>query len=107
MISLQIEGSRFGLVAIESASGRSWQLDVIVVHPAVSHNGHMPADQSDVEACPFAQIVLSACRWRIPAVDGSHLVGRQLAAFGAHLHLITTAQIDSAVATLRTLHFNM
>src|ERR1035437_9977023 len=85
VISLQIDRSWLSLVAVESASGRARELDIVVIQFAVAQDGDMSADEGDVEGRPFAQSIFRALwRW-VPTVDCSHLVRRELATFGAHL----------------------
>ena len=85
VIPLQIERSWLGLIAVKSTSGRAGNLDIVVVHLAIAQNRHMSADQGDVEGCPFSETKFRALRRRIVTVDRSHLMRRELAAFGAHL----------------------
>ena len=44
VVSLQVERSRLGLVAIESAAGGSGEFDIVVIYLAVAQNRNMPAD---------------------------------------------------------------
>src|SRR5256885_14423519 len=49
VITLQIKRSWLGLVAIESATGRAGDLDVVGINLAIAQHRYMSADQSDVE----------------------------------------------------------
>src|SRR5258708_4795886 len=85
VISLQIDRSRLSLIAVKRASGRSRELDIVVIHLAIPQDGHMPADQGDVESRPFSKTIFRALWGWIPTVDRAHFMRRKFASFGAHL----------------------
>src|SRR4051812_46446882 len=107
MIPLEKERTRFGLVAVQSASRRSRNLDVIEQLHAIADHGSVAAHEGDIERTPLSESERHARRRGIVAVDRAHLVRRLTATLGADLDLIPAAQINPAVAAFRTVDLDV
>src|SRR5215813_8779216 len=107
MVALEEEWTGFGLVAVQSPSGRPWNLDVIVQRDAIANDGHVAADQGNIEAAPLAQAERYTGRRWIPAINRTHFMGRLATAFGADLDFVAPTQVDPAIAAFRAIDLDM
>src|ERR1019366_8757337 len=105
VIALQEERSSLALIPLYPVLRRARDFHVVVYLDAVADHGRVPSHERNVEAGPFAELVADISGRGIVTVHRAHLMRRLGAAFGADLNLIAAAQIDSAVAVLRTVDF--
>src|ERR1035437_2075146 len=107
VIALQKERSRLAFIAIQRSTRGTRDFHVVVDLDAVAGHSRVPTHEGNVEGGPFPELVAEISARGIVTVHRAHLMRRQGAAFGPHLDLIPAAQIDSAVAVLRAVDFDV
>src|ERR1039457_415032 len=102
MVALEIKRSRLSLVGIQRTASDAGNLLLVDRRDAVADDGHIAADERDVERLPLARLARQLELGGEEPVDRPHAVKRIFRArlLVLHLDFVAPAQVDSAVTFL-------